>query len=379
METFTDRQERVSWWRQDALRQAHVAVIGAGALGNEVIKNLCLMGIGNLHIFDFDTVESSNLSRTVLFDKSSLGQPKAVVARDRARQLNIEQSATIRARHLDVVWELGGDYIRRMDLVLGCLDNLEARLAIGKLCYLYAIPFLDGGIRELGGRIQFHLTGSGACMDCTIGSGERSALRQRYSCLNVRKSYVPQSIVPTVQVSSAIVAAIMSQETVKVIHRRAVPFGSVISWFGETNDFDVLKLVKDPSCRTCSLPPPRPIVETGCAAGVTAAGLLAAVGADCSVVLPSAFVLGFSCSLCGREFVLRRPSHRCRDVELVCSGCDSGVFVELHTVDEISESTVGLIGDVSLSALGVGDGASLFARRGGGDCLLVLRDESIDF
>ena len=50
MEALTDRQERISWWRQDCLAQANVAVIGAGALGNEVLKNLALMGVGHLFV-----------------------------------------------------------------------------------------------------------------------------------------------------------------------------------------------------------------------------------------------------------------------------------------------------------------------------------------
>ena len=57
----------ISWWKQEIVRNATILVVGAGALGNEVLKNLALMGIGNLIIADFDTIEDSNLSRSVLF------------------------------------------------------------------------------------------------------------------------------------------------------------------------------------------------------------------------------------------------------------------------------------------------------------------------
>ncbi|MFQ5422024.1 MAG: ThiF family adenylyltransferase, partial [Anaerolineae bacterium] len=60
----------ISWWQQEIVRDATVLIVGAGALGNEVLKNLALMGIGHLIIADFDTIEDSNLSRSVLFRTS---------------------------------------------------------------------------------------------------------------------------------------------------------------------------------------------------------------------------------------------------------------------------------------------------------------------
>src|SRR5215472_7394542 len=86
-----DRYSRlrlISWWRQERLAAARVLVVGAGALGNEVIKNLALVGAGTVYVIDFDTVEPSNLSRSVLFRAEDGGQAKAVVAAWRARELN---------------------------------------------------------------------------------------------------------------------------------------------------------------------------------------------------------------------------------------------------------------------------------------------------
>ena len=58
-------------WNQERLRSSKVMVVGAGALGNEVLKNLSLLGIGGVIIVDFDTIENSNLSRSVLFRQSA--------------------------------------------------------------------------------------------------------------------------------------------------------------------------------------------------------------------------------------------------------------------------------------------------------------------
>src|SRR6266550_3462106 len=81
------RLRLIPWWRQERLRAAKVLVIGAGALGNEILKNLALLGVGNVLVVDLDTVENSNLSRSVLFREADCGRAKAQVAVDAARQI----------------------------------------------------------------------------------------------------------------------------------------------------------------------------------------------------------------------------------------------------------------------------------------------------
>src|SRR5690348_7153428 len=74
------RFEAIEWWDQSLLQKARVLVVGAGALGNEVIKNLALLGIGNVVIADMDKIELSNLSRSILFRESDEGKSKAECA-----------------------------------------------------------------------------------------------------------------------------------------------------------------------------------------------------------------------------------------------------------------------------------------------------------
>ena len=73
--------EFISWWEREKVQNAHVLVVGAGALGNDVIKNLALMGVGYIYIIDFDTIEAANLSRSVLFRESDNHRSKAEVTR----------------------------------------------------------------------------------------------------------------------------------------------------------------------------------------------------------------------------------------------------------------------------------------------------------
>ena len=60
--------------------QVVLVLIGAERSGNEILKGLALLGIGNVLVADLDKVENSNLSRSVLFREQDCGLPKAEVA-----------------------------------------------------------------------------------------------------------------------------------------------------------------------------------------------------------------------------------------------------------------------------------------------------------
>src|SRR5450432_4196431 len=75
----------IGWWDQAKLASARVLVVGAGALGNEIVKNLALLGVGHVLVADLDKVENSNLSRSVLFREKDNGRYKSVVAAEAGR------------------------------------------------------------------------------------------------------------------------------------------------------------------------------------------------------------------------------------------------------------------------------------------------------
>ena len=78
-----DRYSRlrlIPWWDQEKLKNACILVVGAGAIGNELIKNLALLGIGSILIVDMDQIEQTNLTRSVLFRAGDVGRYKAEVA-----------------------------------------------------------------------------------------------------------------------------------------------------------------------------------------------------------------------------------------------------------------------------------------------------------
>ena len=66
---------------QDKLSAARVAVCGLGGLGSAIAAALARVGIGRLHLIDFDRVELSNLNRQQ-YSLSQLGKPKPLAMKE---------------------------------------------------------------------------------------------------------------------------------------------------------------------------------------------------------------------------------------------------------------------------------------------------------
>ncbi len=233
----SDRQgtfKLISWWEREKVANAKVLVVGAGALGNEVIKNLVLMGIGNIFIVDFDTIELANLSRSILYRESDTGREKAEVAAAQAKAIN--PNVKVQYLHGDISTQLGLGVFRRMDVVIGCLDNREARLAVNRFCYWMNIPWVDGAIQEFLGLVRVFIPGQGACFECTLTEQARRDLSMRYSCPLLARENVLLGKVPTTPTIASIIGAMQAQEALKIIHKLPVEAGKVIHFNGMTNE-----------------------------------------------------------------------------------------------------------------------------------------------
>ena len=226
--------EFISWWERDKVRNAKVMVIGAGALGNEVIKNLSLMGVGNLYIVDFDKVEAANLSRSILFREADNNRSKAEIAAARAKSINPD--IHVQYMNGDVTTQLGLGIIRRMDVVIGCLDNREARLAVNRFCYWVNKPWVDGAIQELLGLVRVFVPGQGACYECTLTEQALRDLSMRYSCPLLARQNILLGKVPTTPTIASIIGGMQSQEALKLINGMPVEAGKVTHYNGMVNE-----------------------------------------------------------------------------------------------------------------------------------------------
>jgi molybdopterin/thiamine biosynthesis adenylyltransferase len=210
------RLRLIPWWDQEKIRATRVLVIGAGALGNEILKNLVLLGFQQIVIVDPDRIEESNLSRAVLYRNEDVGQFKAEVAARRVA--NICPSEHIRPVVGNVMYDCGLGLFAWSDLIFAGLDNREARLWINRSAWKMNRPWIDGAIEGINGIARVFLPGSPPCYECTLGETDWKLLEKRMSCnLLARQSNV-EGKVPTTPTISSIIAGIQVQEGVKLIH-----------------------------------------------------------------------------------------------------------------------------------------------------------------
>jgi adenylyltransferase/sulfurtransferase len=218
-EVREDRYSRlglIPWWDQNKIRETKVLVIGAGALGNEILKNLGLLGFRDIVVMDLDRIEESNLSRTVLFRSENVGEYKANAA---ARSVEaISGESNVRALVGNVMHDCGLGLFSWSDVILAGLDNREARLWINRCAWKVNRPWIDGAIEGINGVARVFVAGSAPCYECTLGETDWKLLEKRMSCnLLTRESNV-EGKVPTTPTISSIIAGIQVQEAVKLIH-----------------------------------------------------------------------------------------------------------------------------------------------------------------
>src|SRR5229473_3795886 len=206
----------IGWWDQEKIRAARVLVIGAGALGNEILKNLALLGFSNIVVVDLDSIESSNLSRSILYRAKDIGRRKADVAAEAVREIFSE--ASVHPITANVVTGLGLGLFGWADLVLAGLDNREARLWINRSAWKMNKPWIDGAIEGINGVARVFLPGSAPCYECTLGEMDWKLLERRMSCNLLRHEANVEGKVPTTPTISSIIAGIQVQEAVKLIH-----------------------------------------------------------------------------------------------------------------------------------------------------------------
>ena len=210
------RQTLISWWNQDRLRTATVIVVGAGALGNEIVKNLALAGVGRIVVLDFDHVENSNLARCVFFREADDGKPKAEVLAARAMELNpdIDVIGVVG----DVRLTCGLGVFAAADVVVGGLDNREARLFVNQACWKAGTPWIDGAIEGLMGVVRVFVPPDSACYECTMNDRDRELVANRRACSLLTRDEMLVGRVPTTGTSASVVAGMQAQEAIKLLH-----------------------------------------------------------------------------------------------------------------------------------------------------------------
>jgi adenylyltransferase/sulfurtransferase len=325
-ESRYSRHALIEWWDQARLARARVIVVGAGALGNEVLKLLALLGVGHIQVVDFDVVSPSNLARTVLFRETDVGRLKVEAAAERVGELNPE--IEVEAIPGDLRFTLGLGTLRRADIVFGCLDSVNARWALNRRCLLAGAGWIDGGISDFHGQVARYSPHGGACYECTFTEATYERFNRRYSCPYGLLSDETGQAVPTTAITTSATAALMVQEGLYALHGLAeagLAPGERLTLYLKPYRMVRDVLPANPDCLAHESLPEEVAALPAPEGGWTAAAAIQAARRILpeaeAVELPFELVLCFTCPACGERQEVLRPKEAVRQAEAACPRC----------------------------------------------------------
>jgi adenylyltransferase/sulfurtransferase len=246
-ESRYDRQERITWWDQAALARSRVLVVGAGALGNEIVKNLALVGVGHIDVIDMDRIERSNLARCALFRDSDEGEYKAFALARAASAINPDCEIN---GFVMTVQEFGSGSLLKYDVLIAGLDNMEARLWLNRQARHIGKLWIDGAIEGLQGIVRT-FPPDGPCLECTLSEQDQVNLSHRRSCALLSPEELISGKTPTNSTSASIVAGIEVQEAIKALVGRTdllALLNKVWRLEGETMSTSLMGFFEDENC-----------------------------------------------------------------------------------------------------------------------------------
>lgn len=222
---------------QRKLKNARVAVVGAGGLGSPVLMYLASAGIGHLTIIDSDTVDLTNLQRQVLFLTDSVGQKKAAQAEERIRRMNPHLELSVFDRRLAP--ETISEMLSSADLVIEGSDNFMTKFLVNDFCFHTDKPLILAGIHQFEAQIAFMHPGKTFCYRCIFHSPPPAD--ETPSC---SESGVLGSI-------AGIAGSIQASECLKYFLGLETILGNILFFDAKKMEFRKRKFSKNPECNLC--------------------------------------------------------------------------------------------------------------------------------
>jgi len=222
---------------QKKLKAAKVLVIGAGGLGCPALLYLSAAGVGTIGIVDNDVVDESNLQRQVLFDVSSVGQPKVEIAKKKILSLN--PHIIVKTYNTKLTSQNALEIIKDYDVVVDGTDNFPTRYLVNDACVLLNKPNVYGSV--------FRFEGQVSVFNYTDKNGK---LGPNYRCLYA--SPPPAGLVPNcaeggiLGVLPGIIGCLQVNEVIKIITGIGEPLsGRLVIFDALTFKIRTLKVLRD--------------------------------------------------------------------------------------------------------------------------------------
>jgi len=196
---------------QRRLREANVLMVGAGAIGNELAKNLAMLGLGRLTVVDFDLIELSNTSRMIFFDRRNVGQSKVKVL---AKAVMAKYPHTEVVAYESKLESIPLNAYLEADVIVCGLDNMASRIYLSAVAAKHLVPIVDAGILGYQARIQTYVPPKSPCLACVLPKGQYGQLA---GLKNPCDPSIEEAKVASLATTASFVSSVQAQEVLKLI------------------------------------------------------------------------------------------------------------------------------------------------------------------
>jgi ubiquitin-like modifier-activating enzyme 5 len=215
----------------EKIREKSLIVVGVGGVGSVVAEMLTRCAVGKLILFDYDKVELANMNR-LFYQPHQSGLSKVEAARDTLLHINPDVEIEVHNMNITTMenFKLFVDRIQhggieggKVDLVLSCVDNFEARMTVNTACNEENQIWIESGVSEnaVSGHIQYIEPGKTACFSCLPPLVVASNIDEK----TLKKEGVCAASLPT---TMAVIAGFLVQNALKYL----LKFGTVSNYVG---------------------------------------------------------------------------------------------------------------------------------------------------
>jgi len=221
---------------QRKLKEAKIAIVGAGGIGSAIIPALAGAGIGQLTIIDDGMVEVANLHRQPIYRERDLGYSKADLALQFVQRLN----RFVKAQPVQARLDAGNarDLLAGHRVVIDGSDNFATRLAVSDACVALDTPLLSAAAIQLQGQVGLFL--QQPCYRCFVGDAFDAD-----DC----DSCAEQGVLGAVPAAVGSFAAMLALNSISGVGDSQ--FGQVHLFDGEKLTWRAMRIPADPACRAC--------------------------------------------------------------------------------------------------------------------------------
>uniref|UniRef100_A0A803T129 Ubiquitin-like modifier-activating enzyme 5 n=1 Tax=Anolis carolinensis TaxID=28377 RepID=A0A803T129_ANOCA len=235
----------------EQIRSFAVAIVGVGGVGSVTAEMLTRCGIGKLLLFDYDKVELANMNR-LFFQPHQAGLSKVQAAEHTLRNINPDVQFEVHnynittmenfQQFMDRISNGGLEEGKPVDLVLSCVDNFEARMAINTVCNELGQVWMESGVSEnaVSGHIQLIIPGESACFACAPPLVVAANIDEK----TLKREGVCAASLPT---TMGVVAGLLVQNVLKYL----LNFGTVSFYLGYNamqDFFPSMTMKPNPQC-----------------------------------------------------------------------------------------------------------------------------------